>query len=89
MRFVGTHDSMPGWIQRSCDRLPDGLWHATLCRVRSEFDEMPSLRVTCDQARLLFGLPASVCEWVLARLHEEGFLTRTTDGVYVRRTATP
>jgi len=79
---------MSSWIPRSDERLPDNLWHATLRRVRSEFDEMPSLRVTAHQARVLFGLPGSLCEWVLKRLHEEGFLS-CADGLYIRRTQTP
>jgi hypothetical protein len=79
---------MPSWIQRSHERLPDGLWQSTLHRVRGEFDEMPSMRVTANQARLLFGLPGSLCDWVLKRLHEEGFLA-CADGAYVRRTSTP
>ena len=40
------------------------------------------------QARVLFGLPGSLCEWVLKRLHEEGFLS-CADGLYIRRTQTP
>jgi hypothetical protein len=80
---------MASWIQRSGERVSDGLWHATLLRVRSEFDEMPSLRVTGHQARMLFGLHGLLCDWVLDRLHAEGFLSRTDDGVYIRRTAQP
>ena len=77
---------MPGWITRSRERLPDGLWQSTLHRVRGEFDEMPSMRVTANQARVLFGLPGSLCDWVLKRLHEEGFLA-CADGLYARRTS--
>ena len=77
------------WQERSRDRLPDGLWHATLQRVRGEFEEMPGVRVTFHQARALFGLPGSLCEWILSRLLDEGFLARTSDGVYVRRTTVP
>jgi hypothetical protein len=53
--------------------------------VRSEFDEMPCVRVTVDQARALFGLPGLTCEWILERLLSEGFLSRTAQGEYMRR----
>jgi hypothetical protein len=38
--------------------MPDGEWNATVTRVRGEVEEMPCLRVTEEQARVLFGLPA-------------------------------
>ena len=69
--------------------MPEPLWRATVTRVRSEFEEMPCLRVTRDQARVLFGLPDSVSDCVLNRLAEEGFLMRTADGQYVRRNTAP
>lgn len=77
------------FLPRSVDRLPDQVWHATVNRVRSEFEEMPCLRVTLDQARTLFGLPSRVCEWVLGRLESDGFLGRTPQGEYVRQTTEP
>jgi hypothetical protein len=54
--------------------------------VRSEFEEMPCLRVTLDQARALFGLPGVTCEWVLQQLLSEGYLARTAQGEYRRNT---
>lgn len=51
-------------------------------RVRSEFHEMPCLRLTCGQARRLFGLPSDVCERVLAALVTERTLTRGPDERY-------
>jgi hypothetical protein len=72
--------------RRSRDRLPDHLWNATVHRVRGEFEEMPCLRLTLNQARTLFGLPDRVCEWVLGRLESDGFLGRTPQGEYVRQT---
>jgi Fic family protein len=56
-----------------------------LDRVRGEFEEMPCLRVTAEQARLLFGLTDSTSNGILERLVEEGFLTRTGQGEYFRR----
>jgi hypothetical protein len=37
-------------------------------RVRAEFEELPSLRLTRGQAQRLFGLRADICERVLATL---------------------
>jgi hypothetical protein len=36
--------------------MAEPIWNATVTRVRAEFEEMPCLRVTPEQARLLFGL---------------------------------
>jgi hypothetical protein len=77
------------WHLRSPDRMPEPLWRATVLRVRSEFDEMPCLRVTRDQARVLFGLTGSASDWILNRLADEGFLMQTSDGQYVRRNTAP
>jgi hypothetical protein len=77
------------WRTRSSQRLPDEDWEATLARVRSEFDEMPCLRVTAEQARALFGLSSPSCDWILNRLTENGFLVQTADGQYIRRNARP
>ena len=77
------------WRRRSRERLPDALWHATVHRVRGEFEEMPCLRLTMAEARALFGLPERVCTWVLSRLESDGFLGRTPRGEYVRLTETP
>ena len=77
------------WHQQTPDRMGDGEWTATLSRVRGEFAEMPCMRVTAAQARALLGLSEPASEWVLARLAEEGFLVRTPQGEYVRRSDVP
>ena len=77
------------WHLRGPDRMPEPLWRATVMRVRSEFDEMPCLRVTPDQACVLFGLTGRVSDWILNRLAAEGFLVLTPEGQYVRRNAGP
>jgi hypothetical protein len=74
------------WGRRSDNRMPDALWNATMARVRGEFEEMPCLRVTREQARVLFGLPGQICEWVLRCLERDGYLDRTARGEYLRRT---
>jgi predicted transcriptional regulator of viral defense system len=56
-------------------------------RVRAEYLEMPGLCLTVDQARRLWGLDAADCHAVLHRLVAQGFLTRSTRGMYLRRTA--
>jgi hypothetical protein len=75
--------------RRGRDRLTDSLWQATVQRVRGEFEEMPSLRVSPEEARALFGLPDGICEGVLRRLEADGFLDRTQGGEYVRQAPAP
>lgn len=58
-----------------------------LRRVRSEFDEMPGLRLTRRQAERLFGLREDICARILATLVADGLLVRTADGAYARRIA--
>jgi hypothetical protein len=70
---------------RSAERVPDEVWQATMTRVRGEFEEMPCMRVTPEQACALMGLQPPVSTWVLERLTEEGFLSRTGQGEYMRR----
>jgi hypothetical protein len=76
-------DSLVG--RRNGGRLADGLWEETLTRVRGEFEEMPCLRVTAEQARVLFGLPDPTSEWVLKCLERDGFLDRTPRGEFMKR----
>ena len=75
--------------QRSPERMPDEEWLATLSRVRGEFEEMPCMRITPEQARSLLGLSEPASSWVLGRLAAEGFLSRTAQGEYVRRSDAP
>jgi hypothetical protein len=77
------------WHARSPYRLPDLIWRAAVNRIRAEFEEMPSLRVTLSEARRLFGLPDPAASWVLRRLAHEGFLVQTARGEYIRRAAHP
>jgi hypothetical protein len=77
------------WQVRSAQRLPDFLWNSAVSRIRAEFEEMPCLRVTCDEARRLFGLRDPVVSWVLRHLANEGFLIENSRGEYVRRGAHP
>ncbi len=55
--------------------------------VRVEFDEMPGLALTADQARRLWALDPGVCRRVLGRLVDTGYLDLNDVGMYVRPTA--
>jgi hypothetical protein len=57
---------------------------ALLLRVRSEFNEMPGLRLTPAQAARLLGLDASSCQRVINALVGTAFLKRTADGCVIR-----
>jgi hypothetical protein len=72
-----------------CDRrdVASRVW--LLQRIRAEFQEMPCLRLTCAQARRLFGLPPGVSERLLAALVAERTLARGPDGRYALRDDAP
>jgi len=58
--------------------------HALIERIRTEYLEMPGLRLTTRQASRLWGADASVCEAALNALVQIGFLWARYDGAYVR-----
>jgi hypothetical protein len=60
--------------------------HHTLDRLRTEFLEMPGLRLTADQVHRLCGVERAACAWALDTLVEEHFLSVRPDGTYVRAT---
>jgi len=76
------------WESRGPNRPPDAVWDSTLRRVRAEFEEMPGLRVTMEQARALFGLSDAVLDKVMDRLAIDGFL-EWRNGQYLRRKTEP
>jgi hypothetical protein len=53
-------------------------------RLRSEYTELPSLRLTAAQIRRMCDVDPLLCEAVLGALVEVGFLRRRGDGMYVR-----
>lgn len=55
-----------------------------LVRIRSEYREMPGLKLTEAQARRLWGLDGDTCSLVLSELLEQRFLKYTPRGTYVR-----
>ena len=58
-----------------------------LARIRSEYHEMPGLRLTVLQARRLWGIDILMCSAALSALEASGFLARTRDGAYVLASA--
>jgi DNA-binding IclR family transcriptional regulator len=59
--------------------------YATLLqRVRSEFNEMPGLRLTPAQAARLLGLDTRSCQRILNALVNSAFLRWTADGSVIR-----
>lgn len=61
------------------------LTDAALLRIRSEYLEMPGLRLTMAQAQRLWNLDGSSCHVLLEALIAARFLWRTSDGAFVRR----
>jgi two-component system cell cycle response regulator DivK len=53
-------------------------------RVRGEFEALPGLALTAEQARLIFDLERPVVEGILDALVREGFLARTPHGAFRR-----
>jgi hypothetical protein len=49
-------------------------------RIRSEYAEMPCLRLTLPQAARFWNVDADVCRVVLDRLVADGFLTHGRNG---------
>ena len=58
-----------------------------LQRIRSEFLEMPGLRLTPAQAARLWALDRPTSERVLDGLTVTGFLLKRRDGAYLRASA--
>ena len=58
-----------------------------LLRIRTEYVEMPDLKLTARQAQRLWNLSQEVWETALAVLIGAQFLAQTRDGAYVRDTS--
>ena len=63
----------------TCDPL-----EVTIDRVRSEYREMPGLRLTFDQMQRLWMLDPQTCRILIEKLIDAQFLQPTRDGRYVR-----
>jgi hypothetical protein len=55
-----------------------------LSRIRSEYLEMPGLKLTCAQAQRLWAMDQQTCSELLESLTEDRFLRRREDGSYTR-----
>lgn len=55
-----------------------------LRRIKSEFVEMPGLRLTSAQAQRLGGFDAEFCDAILGALVDARFLLKAGDGTFVR-----
>lgn len=53
-------------------------------RIEAEFEEMPGLSLSLEQARRLFALDPWLCERVFESLQQGGFLVRNVRGHYRR-----
>ena len=61
-----------------------GRLREALLRIRTEYVEMPDLKLTARQAQRLWNLSHDVCDTALAALVREGFLAQALNGAYVR-----
>jgi hypothetical protein len=52
-------------------------------RIRSEYREMPGLRLTFAQACRLWQIDSATCAMLLEQLVRETFLYKTADGAYI------
>ena len=68
-------------------RLGGGDVNNLLRVIQLEFEEMPGLALTAEQARRLWALDPGVCRKVLADLVHAGYLDVDDAGHYVRPTA--
>jgi hypothetical protein len=58
--------------------------HDALARIRSEYTEMPEMRLTLPQLKRLLNVPMEACEIAVAALVESGFLAHAADGSFSR-----
>ncbi len=55
-----------------------------LTRIRAEFDQMPGMQLTLQQAQRLFGVDATTCRRLLDELVDARFLRSTNEGRFAR-----
>ncbi len=58
-----------------------------LTLIQMEYHEMPDMKLTLQQARRLFDVPLELCGAALESLVTVGFLSRSRDGAFLRRTS--
>lgn len=75
MMILSTADRLPRSTPRAIDIL--------LQRIRSEYREMPGLKLTEPQARRLWNIDGPTCRLALTTLLDQRFLKRTPRDTYV------
>jgi len=53
-------------------------------RIRSDYRDMPALRLSAGQARRLCSFDGEICDRVMGRLIDAGFLRLDRNGSYAR-----
>jgi DNA-binding IclR family transcriptional regulator len=59
-------------------------FRSLVLRIRREYEEMPGLHLTLQQACRLWGLGPETCGALLDTLVREGFLVQTRRGAFAR-----
>ena len=77
---------MSAQIGRVTFRSASDLDQALGDRIRSEYEEMPGMRLTLSQAARLFDLEAARCALILGNLVKDGALS-STEGTFVLASA--
>jgi DNA-binding IclR family transcriptional regulator len=78
---------MNGSAHRTRSASEDDVIALLIVRARSEFLEMPGLRLTPAEACRLWRLDKNTCQRILHRLTRSGFLSRTRQGAYLLASA--
>ena len=83
-RFLGAGPAAP------CaeNGMPPTSFDSLVARVRSEYREMPGLRLTVSQACRLWHVDVSTCEMLFEQLVREGFLYKTEKSAYIAHPTT-
>ena len=63
---------------------PDRKLELVSSLVKAEYQEMPGLSLTLEQAQRLFGVELGLCRRVLSGLLDNGYLRKTPSGKYAR-----
>lgn len=73
---------------RPVERVQNDAFAHLVQRIRSEFLEMPGLRLTLPQASRLWAVDRATSERILDTLTAAGFLSKNREGAYFRVSVT-
>ena len=62
----------------------DKFVQSAVARIRTEYLDMPGLKLTRAQVQRLFQLDGPTCDSAVTQLVAEGFLRSASDGLYIR-----